>query len=99
MIRAGIVVAFGAGILVVPQIWWLFAAGLVAAAVVNWPSRRPREIRLSPELGESAAHHHYCPTCDRQWRHRVPRCVDHWASVCPACSVTHPAADELPRSA
>lgn len=100
MIRGAIFLTLGAGILVVPQVWWLFVAGLVVAAVIGWPERRRRVINLSPALGDSAQHQHYCATCDQPWHHAVARCVAHWAAPCPACSAPGaPAAEPPARSA
>jgi hypothetical protein len=85
-----VVVAFGAGagILVAPQAWWLFAVAIVLMAIINWPERRRRTIVLSPDLGDSGQHYHYCPACDQQWHHDIARCVAHWAGPCPACTGT-----------
>jgi hypothetical protein len=99
MIRAGIVVAFGAGALVVPQVWWLFLAGFAVASVIAWPPRRRRVISLSRDLGESPAHYHYCPTCDQQWRHDAARCIAHWATRCASCGESRGEPAPLPRSA
>jgi hypothetical protein len=88
VVRGSILVSLGAGILVVPQIWWLFVAGLLVTAIINWPARRRRVIVLRGDLGDSTEHYHYCPNCDRQWHHGVSRCVEHWAVACPACTAT-----------
>jgi hypothetical protein len=99
VVRTGLVVAFGAGILIVPHVWWLFVAGLIVTSVIDWPARRRRPIVLSPELGESAGHYHYCPACDQQWRHGVDRCIAHWAAPCPTCGAADAPPAQRPQSA
>lgn len=97
--RASILLAAGAGIIVAPDVWWLFVIGLVLAAVIPWPTRRSRELVLSPKLGDAAPHYHYCSTCDQQWRHVAPRCVTHWAAPCQACAASDAPVAALRRSA
>jgi hypothetical protein len=86
--RGAILVAVGAGVLVVPHVWWLFVGGVLLAALIAWPTRRSRQIVLSPTLGDAAQHYHYCSNCDQQWRHIVPHCVAHWATPCQDCTAT-----------
>jgi hypothetical protein len=92
-------VAVGAGILVVPHVWWLLVVGLFVAAIIAWPARQSRVLVLSPTLGDAAGHYHYCASCDQQWRHVAPRCVVHWAAPCAPCAARNAPTTELRESA
>ena len=93
MVRTGLLVTLGIGVVGLPDGSSLLPFALVVTAlfaIPPWWRRKPRvRVQLPARLPNQLAHYHYCDACDQQWRHHGADCIAHWASHCPACAVAH----------